>query len=274
MRSLINSYHDKITANTPAKVKQSQREQQLEHFINYSPIGNTMIGKWINRSFHYLYKVYVIIKYTVYRACQQLYEQKWKLAFRVSFIAMALFVLSEKKVEFSLNMKSPILAMQQMDGGPWAKTAKFQSVSLNTSQERSAPNSASIEDLDPDQVRAYIKRFSRVASVEMNKFGIPASLKMAQGIIDSWAGEIPTSTASNNHFGKPLNGRLYKSAWENWRAHSLFLKEHYQELFENGRNYKKWAKALAQNGYSNEEDYYEKLMTVIENYQLYLLDEV
>ena len=49
MRSLINSYHDRITANTPAKVRQSYREQQVEHFINYSPIGNTMIGKWLKK---------------------------------------------------------------------------------------------------------------------------------------------------------------------------------------------------------------------------------
>ena len=274
MRSMINSYHERITANTPAKVRQGYRERQIEHFINYSPIGNTMIGKWLKRSFHYLYKIYVIIKYTIFQVMDRLYRDKWQLAFRITFVGMALFILSEKQINFSVNTKSPLLAVRNAGAGVLRTGAKFQQVSLKETESSPRHRSASIEDLDPEQVEAYIKRFTRVATVEMEKFGIPASLKMAQGIVDSWAGKHPVSSATNNHFGRPLAGKLYKSAWENWRAHSLYLNQHYQNLFDNGRNYRKWAEALAQSGYTEDQDYYDKLMTVIENYQLYLLDEV
>ena len=187
---------------------------------------------------------------------------------------MALFILSEKQINFSVNTRSPLLAVKNFTSAEMQTGARFQKVSLTGNEQPARHSAASIEDLDPEQVEAYIKRFTRVATVEMEKFGIPASLKMAQGIVDSWAGKHPVSSATNNHFGQPLAGKLYKSAWENWRAHSLYLKEHHLSLFENGRNYRKWAKALGESGYTEDREYYDKLMIVIENYQLYLLDEV
>ena len=91
--------------------------------------------------------------------------------------------------------------------------------------------------------RAYVDRFANVAQVEMKKYGIPASIKLAQGLIETNAGESRLSTKNNNHFGmkcfskKCKKGhcsnfsddthkdffRIYKNAWESYRSHSELL---------------------------------------------------
>jgi flagellum-specific peptidoglycan hydrolase FlgJ len=107
----------------------------------------------------------------------------------------------------------------------------------------------------------------------MRKFGIPASIKMAQAILESKAGESAGVKQYNNHFGSPLSQTEYVSAWENWRAHSLFLKNEYSALFDDAYGYKQWAKGLQKLKYSSDRNYADKLIEVIEKYELTLLDE-
>ncbi|MFN7119205.1 MAG: glucosaminidase domain-containing protein [Saprospiraceae bacterium] len=132
---------------------------------------------------------------------------------------------------------------------------------------------ASVAELDEQKVRVYIRRFSKVAQAEMQKYNVPASVKMAQAIVESWAGQDAATLSTNNHFGAPLAGRNYDSAWESWRMHSMLLHERYATLFNHGNDYKKWAKGLQQAGYNNDRTYDKKIIDIIEKYQLYLLDE-
>ena len=129
-----------------------------------------------------------------------------------------------------------------------------------------------VEDLDPASVEVYVRRFSRVAVAEMRKFGMPASIKLALGILESRAGD-GVDPQDNNHFGAPLAGESYVSAWENWRAHSLLMKRNYADLFDNAYGYKQWAKGLAQKGYSADRKYADRLISIVEKYQLHLYDE-
>jgi flagellum-specific peptidoglycan hydrolase FlgJ len=150
------------------------------------------------------------------------------------------------------------------------------------------------DNADDKKAKAYIRRFSKVAISEMHKFGIPASIKMAQGLLESAKGESPLSANNNNHFGikcflKDCKAghcsnygddshkdffRKYKSAWESWRAHSeMIAGGRYAKLLDHKKDYKAWANGLKTLGYATDKDYAQKLIQTIEKYHLELLDE-
>jgi len=145
--------------------------------------------------------------------------------------------------------------------------------------------------------RAYVDRFVNVAQVEMKKYGIPASIKLAQGLIETNAGESRLSTKNNNHFGmkcfskKCKKGhcsnftddshkdffRTYKSAWASYRSHSKMLSgnKRYRHLFKLAPvDYKGWAKGLYKAGYATDKRYAEKLINIIEELNLQQHDEI
>ncbi len=145
--------------------------------------------------------------------------------------------------------------------------------------------------------RAYVDRFVNVAQVEMKKYGIPASIKLAQGLIETNAGESRLSTKNNNHFGmkcfskKCKKGhcsnftddshkdffRTYKSAWVSYRSHSKMLSgnKRYKHLFKLAPvDYKGWAKGLYKAGYATDKRYAEKLISIIEELNLQQYDEI
>ncbi|NJL74702.1 MAG: glucosaminidase domain-containing protein [Saprospiraceae bacterium] len=141
---------------------------------------------------------------------------------------------------------------------------------------------------------AYVKRFAKVAQVEMQKYKIPASITLAQGLIESDCGESRLAKMNNNHFGvkcfskKCNKGHCanftddthkdffikYNTAWESYRAHSNLLQgsryKHLQNL--NKTDYKSWAKGLKKAGYATDPNYADKLIRLIEDLQLYRLD--
>lgn len=136
----------------------------------------------------------------------------------------------------------------------------------------------------------YIQRFSDVARSEMEQFGIPASITLAQGLLESSAGKSPLAKEANNHFGikcfskKCMKGhcknfsddhhkdffRTYPSAWESFRAHSLFLqKDRYKHLLDLEKtDYKNWAVGLKNAGYATDPNYARKLIRLIESLEL------
>ncbi len=141
----------------------------------------------------------------------------------------------------------------------------------------------------------YVKRFFQVAQTEMDKFGIPASITLAQGLLESNVGESKLATNNNNHFGIKCFSRScrkghcsnftddshkdffrkYKSAWESYRAHSLLLKHtsRYERLFGLGeKDYRAWAKGLSKAGYATDKRYAEKLINLIEDLKLHQYD--
>ena len=139
----------------------------------------------------------------------------------------------------------------------------------------------------------YVNTYSKIAINEMNKYNIPASITMAQGILESNAGKGTLALKSNNHFGikchKGWNGkkvyhdddakgecfRKYKNPEKSYRDHSIFLetRDRYNFLFNyNKKNYVKWAKGLKKAGYATDPKYAEKLISIIERYELWKLD--
>jgi len=138
---------------------------------------------------------------------------------------------------------------------------------------------------------AYVNRFVDVAQKEMREYGIPASITLAQGLIETNAGDSRLAKQNNNHFGmkcfskKCRKGhcanftddshkdffRKYKSSWESYRAHSqLLMGKRYRHLKKLGsKNYKDWARGLKKAGYATDKRYAEKLINIIDELKLY-----
>lgn len=154
---------------------------------------------------------------------------------------------------------------------------------------------AAAKDLREQDVKNYIERFSKVAVAEMDAFGIPASISMAQAIIESRCGTSVLAVRNRNHFGVKCFSkscpaghcsnytddhhkdffRKYGGDWESWREHSQFLmKYRYRDLKKHGKNYKAWAVGLRDFGYATDNQYDKKLISVIERYELYKLDDL
>jgi flagellum-specific peptidoglycan hydrolase FlgJ len=134
----------------------------------------------------------------------------------------------------------------------------------------------------------YIGTFSDIAQNEMKLYGIPASITLAQGILESGSGKGRLSTQANNHFGIKCHDwtgkkiyhdddkkgecfRKYNDAKYSFRDHSLFLSEgkRYAFLFDlKIHDYKAWAKGLRTAGYATDRKYPQKLISLIERYKL------
>jgi len=139
----------------------------------------------------------------------------------------------------------------------------------------------------------YIEQFKEIAIQEMIKNGIPASITLAQGLLESASGNSTLAIQANNHFGIKCNTtwtgptilqdddaagecfRVYASAEESYRDHSEFLKRsRYLSLYQLDRNdYKGWAYGLKQAGYATNPKYAELLIDLIERYSLDQYDE-
>ena len=140
----------------------------------------------------------------------------------------------------------------------------------------------------------YIQEFSQIAQYEMRAFGIPASITLAQGILESASGRGELTRKTNNHFGiKCHTGRQgdvdfhdddakgecfrkYNHPMFSFRDHSIFLasRSRYQFLFNYRRDdYKKWAYGLKKAGYATDKKYPQKLLALIERYDLAKYDK-
>ena len=147
----------------------------------------------------------------------------------------------------------------------------------------------------------YIAKYKDIAIREMNRAGIPASIKLAQGILESNSGKSYLARRGNNHFGMKCGSkaqwsgktiyredddydeqgklqkscfRAYKNGEASYIAHSEFLRDsrkayRYGPLFKlDGQDYKRWARGLKQSGYATGANYDRKLIAIIETYDL------
>jgi len=132
---------------------------------------------------------------------------------------------------------------------------------------------------------SYLKRYGDIAVQEMNRYGIPASITLAQGLLESNAGDSRLAVDANNHFGIKCFSRsctkghcknytddthkdffrVYKNVWESYRAHSLFLqRDRYKHLLKLKKtDYEAWAHGLKKAGYATDKRYAYKLINII-----------
>tara|TARA_B100000768_G_C11272059_1_gene373883 strand:- start:667 stop:1500 length:834 start_codon:yes stop_codon:yes gene_type:complete len=140
----------------------------------------------------------------------------------------------------------------------------------------------------------YIRKYAPLAVLEMHKYDIPASITLAQGILESGNGRSQLASKSNNHFGikchvgwkgqkvyhdddeKGECFRKYKFVETSYKDHSEFLsgRRRYANLFKLRKSdYKGWAKGLKKAGYATDKKYPKKIIKIIETYRLYEFDK-
>lgn len=164
---------------------------------------------------------------------------------------------------------------------------------------------AQAQPKEMEEKLAYVERYRLLAVEEMERTGIPASIKLGQGLLESRWGTSDLARLANNHFGikcgKDWSGegyykedddlndkgelikscfRVYSAAEQCYRDHSAFLmnpakKERYGPLFELKRtDYKGWAEGLKKGGYATDPGYPAKLIKLIEDFDLHRYDEI
>ena len=144
-----------------------------------------------------------------------------------------------------------------------------------------------------EEIQIYVDNFKEIAQNNMRAHGIPASITLAQGILESGAGKGKLALSANNHFGiKCHTGwtgesvkhdddaaqecfRKYNHPSESYRDHSYFLtsRSRYSNLFKLDKgDYESWAKGLKDAGYATDKKYPDKLIGLIERFELYKYD--
>lgn len=176
---------------------------------------------------------------------------------------------------------------------------QFDTLWLHTEQsKRTNPlHPTEVPQMEDEAVKAYLRRFTRLALDEAEAYGILPSIKLGQAILESGAGSSRLATEGKNHFGlkhrswsgdmaAEVKGIIYasddcpdrcaftsfKTDWAGWRAHSLVLSAERYDKVKSAENYTKAAQALSEAGYAGDPHYWRKLVRVIEKYKLYVLD--
>lgn len=149
-------------------------------------------------------------------------------------------------------------------------------------------------NVSKNTIEDYITLYAPAAMQSMKTYGIPASIKLAQGILESGSGNGTLCRTANNHFGIKCKDewtgetvshtddapnecfRKYKSAMDSYNDHSEFLahRVYYKDLFTLDKSdYTAWARGLKKAGYATDPKYPSKLISIIERYRLYEYDQ-
>lgn len=232
--------------------------------------------------------------------------------FKITLVAVLVFVGLKKDLSFRINVQTPVRPGRPVPEEPAPTQSvkeeqKRETYTENLDQPLEARNSSVIDQfrlsplgsssenkmnaydrvraLEEAAVKAYIERFSRVAVMEQEKYGIPASIIVGNALLCSRAGSSEMPREGNNHFALKCTSdwqgetgrydaqcfRHYENAWTSFRDHSLYLTtgEMGQRLSGlSGKSFKEWARALEKAAFSDEKDYGRQLIRLIQEHQL------
>ena len=224
--------------------------------------------------------------------------------FKLAVLAGLAFLFFKKEFSLNINMtpsEAGVIMLNEEDNRPAHAAQMSVRVPATPTTAPAAPAQRANPFLavagDSEKTRRYkqyVQRFGKIAQQEMETYGVPASIKIAQGLLESDAGNSRLARQNNNHFGIKCFSRTcskghcsnfsddshkdffrkYESAWESYRSHSqLLVNGKYKELLAHGTDYVAWAQGLKRIGYATAKHYDQKLIEIIERYQLTYLDE-
>lgn len=230
----------------------------------------------------------IALKYRLFKFLDKFFEDVEVPWLKIIAIGLVAFMAFKKDIQFNMSFNEPQEgAIDDRDNN--ANLVK--GTTFGATGNPYAPISAN--SLEDKRALNFIKEYANVAQTEMKTYGIPASIKMAQALIESRAGSSRLATSNNNHFGIKCFSRnckkghctnatddhhkdffrKYGTTKDSWRAHSTLLQnDRYKGLKSHGKDYKKWAHGLKKAGYATDKRYAEKLINTIEKYRLYRLD--
>ena len=190
-------------------------------------------------------------------------------------------ILMYKDLNFNLNLSAPT------GGGGFGGAT-----SSAVAQPMMGDNAAMFGSFQEQKNREYIQNYRQLAISEMETYGVPASILLAQGLIESKAGENAAATLNNNHFsikcfskkcrkghcsnleqiGHKAFYRKYSKVEDSWRAHSLLVTTGKYRHLTKHSDYQSWANGLQQAGYHGAKDYAKRLIELVQYYGLQKLD--
>ncbi len=288
-KSMYQNEHEG-THNASIAPAQARRKTGNNRRPNYKPVRSfgapqeMSLGPLLRQIWVRLRPALASLKYRYYATANQ------KNLVRAAILcSVAYFVLFSDRGLLGSQQEDTAASASIFDGSDKgeAKPRKAKYKSTNDA----APVSAS--ELFAQEAAAYIDEFSATAQREQRELGIPASISLAQGLIESRAGTSKLAKSNNNHFGMKCFSRhcrkghcsnftddthkdffrKYPNAMDSWRDHSRMLsKGRYAKLKRHGTNYREWAYGLKSIGYATDRTYAEKLIGVIEKFDLHKFD--
>ncbi len=229
-------------------------------------------------------------------------QQHW---FKVALMSVVLYLFIQKDFRFSINLNSPVESesIDSQSGNQYAPKKeifterKKESTKILDKFQIPSPfggrTKANLMDnltkVEENVKHDYLKRFARVVINERRKYGIPSSVILACGLLQSQGGQRDMAKQGNNHFGLTCTlgwegdsgtyqntcYRHYENAWASFRDHSTYLTSgKFGQLSTlESTDYKAWASGLEQLGYGNNmDDLASHLITIVETYGLDELD--
>lgn len=213
--------------------------------------------------------------------------------FRSVIVIIFLYAFRQKDISINFGWEEPLAVSTALAVNPGAPE-ETTSPRLSSSWQVSPPPPGPEREKWFRQ-QAYVREYEAIARAEMRKFGIPASITLAQGLLESGAGGSRLATQNNNHFGIKCFSksckkghcsnfsddshkdffRIYASSAESYRAHSDLLSSgRYQHLKSYGKyDYKRWAEGLQKAGYATDPSYARKIIQLIADFELYYFDQ-
>ncbi len=214
---------------------------------------------------------------TLYRRLHGQLTSPWT---KVSFLLILAVVATRNELSFSVSINGGDLfgaersVFDQSDAGGLGSLASYRPAKRDWTARQ-------LRQLD------YVKQYQHIALAQMKSDGIPASITLAQGLLESGIGESTLATRNNNHFGLKCFSKScskghcsnhsddhhkdfflnFQNPEESYRAHAKLLKkERYRGLFKLKRNdYRGWARGLSKAGYATDPQYADKLIRTIES---------
>ena len=229
-------------------------------------------------------------------------QQHW---FKLILLGLFLYLFTQKDFSFSINLSDPEeLETPAKEHGQKAALKKeyfteqtklkqssildrfdLSPFSRSQPKKKARPALSHVSDYAKEQ---YLKRFAKVVVEERRKFGIPSSILLASAFVQSHVGEQTITEQANNHFAIPCTSdwsgpskniagqcfRKYENAWMSFRDNSLYLSTGKFSKLQSldSTDYQAWAVRLEQLGYSEEENFAQQVIQVIEQYGLNALD--
>lgn len=233
-----------------------------------------------------------------------LLNQHW---FKIGLVFLVLYAVLSKDLSFNISIEAPqepaVQPKEELQSRRQSRRETLTDNGLSTEQTSSRfdllpswgddPNAQLmllLEQTDESEVEQFINRFAHVAEAEQEKFGIPASIILANGLLKSMAGQHPATKRGTNYFllpctddwqGQTQDGergaclRRYDNAWMSFRDHSLFYTSgsngHLRRL--KGEDYRNWAEGLEASKDNDNDLLAEQLIRIIHEFKLDQYDD-
>ncbi|MCP9236437.1 glycoside hydrolase family 73 protein [Lewinella sp. JB7] len=220
---------------------------------------------------------------------RRIYRQVTSPWTKVSVLILLAILVTRKELSFTISINGDGLlglSTASVFGGGDRADGKATLVSFRPeNREWSARELKQLE---------YVSNYRKIAIAQMKAHGIPASITLAQGLLESGTGQSTLATRNNNHFGLKCFSkscrkghcsnhsddhhkdffRIFKTPEESYLAHSnLLRKDRYRKLFSlDPTDYRGWARGLSKAGYATDPKYADKLIRMIETLELHRLD--